>query len=128
VANGAVLRSADFAATAGPSFCVTFLGLEEYRQVASTPRDSIVFREDDCAQIHDANAVVVEGFYFPPMFRRFVTVVGDEAILLSAHPSGAVMRLKVVLAPEDSSWPGLIGLHLYRVETRFGEDKSGFII
>lgn len=112
----------------GPSFAVSFLGLEAYRQVAQPLTGAVVFSEEDLAPVEGANTLILEGFYFPPPFRRFVKPSANRPMINFVHPTGSVMELAVVLAPTDSSWPGLIGLHLYPAVASFGTDVSGFII
>lgn len=94
------------------------------------PQD-VVFSEEEIHPIPNWTSLHVEGYYLPPLWRRFtqLTPQGDYRLQL-AHPTGAILTLKVIHAPSDCTIPGLIGLECY---TNYGEhgvvgDDAGLII
>jgi hypothetical protein len=118
----------------GPSFGVTLLGLHYFRpatssEVADLRAEGILFDADELPPCVGANGFVLEGFYYPPKARRFVKLAGATASMQIVHPVGVIMDLKVVLSdPSKCDFPGLIGLTLYPIPVKFGEEKSGYMI
>src|SRR5205823_2130216 len=59
-------------------------------------------------------SLALEGFYFPPLWHRFVTRRDGEPRISIIHPSSAVLELRVLAASARCDWPGIIGIELRR--------------
>lgn len=115
----------------GPSFGLSIFNVHRFAADPGGRPEDVVFSEEEIHPIPGWTSLHVEGYYLPPLWRRFtqLTPQGDYRLQL-AHPSGAVLTLKVTLAPSDCAVPGLIGLECY---TDYGEhgavgDDAGLII
>ncbi len=73
-------------------------------------------------------ALFIEGIYLRPEYRRFIVKDFDgKYCIFVNHPSGAVMKLRVILAPVDAELPGFLGFYTCRLEMGVTSD-SGFIL
>jgi hypothetical protein len=98
----------------GPAFVVTIRGIEEFARAEAVVDGPIVFRHEELAVVPGADAFVLEGYYFPDVWRRFIrTDKSGERIILLAHPAGVVIPLKVIFPTERCQRQGIIGLEMY---------------
>jgi hypothetical protein len=115
--------------TRGPSFGAAIFGVDQYEQVSAPTKDSIVFSEAELPELPGATSLSLEGYYLPPLWRRFVRVTSDGNQLISIlHPAGAVLDLRVMLASAKCAIPGLIGLEVYPSHGELEEAPSGFLL
>jgi hypothetical protein len=105
--------------TQGPSFGLTIFNVSQYSAAPNEDRpDDIIFTAEDIVPVPGWTSLHVEGYYLPPLWRRFIQNTHIGKVVQLAHPSRAVLTLRIIEAPDDCSIPGLIGLECY---TDFGE-------
>lgn len=112
----------------GPTFGLVFHGLQEFATCEEASGEDAVFDTAYLAQLPDCSGFRLEGYYLRPDFRRFVETDSRGTQWISLiHPTAAVLRLRVILAPTACKLPGLIGLHMFSVAPR-SDSQSGFAI
>lgn len=110
----------------GPAFTIRVWGMEDFEkdEVMSRSSQDIQTEEgaiggeeyalDFKAKGTQADIVMIEGHYFHPGARRFVqTLAVDQQIIFIVHPSGIIMPLRVLMAPNSCAIPGFIGLAMW---------------
>ena len=98
----------------GPAFSLVVRGIERFDNASHDLRDAIVFTEQELTSIPGANTLILEGHYFPGLWRRFVRVEADGTRTISVmHPAKAILKLKVLFASEGCARNGFIGVELY---------------
>ncbi|MEX2287334.1 MAG: hypothetical protein WD648_09615 [Planctomycetaceae bacterium] len=106
----------------GPAFALAVQGIEQLDVVDKIDSEAILFDLDAMPTFPEANGVVLEGYYFPPLCRRFVRRDRDGTFVINIqHPCSANLELIVLLAGEQCKYPGLIGLEAYRRVMTFPE-------
>ncbi len=96
----------------GPAFALAVRGVEKFEQESRPKGETCTFRHEELTPTQSADLLILEGYYFPPRWRRFVRTEADGSKSISIiHPAHAVLKLKVVLLPENCPRPGFIGLH-----------------
>jgi hypothetical protein len=108
---------------------VTAFGLQNF---ATEPRErdgDVVFTEDEVQPLPEGHDIVVEGYYLPAQWRRFVAHdhKGRPSIGLS-HPAGAVLQLRVLYPPPTYSLDGFIGVEIYTSPKELPDPDHGFAI
>jgi hypothetical protein len=117
----------------GPSFGITFLGIDEFAQAKTKDErkiseDGVLFERDELPP-SAGNGFILEGFYFSPKDRRFIRQVGNSAYMSLIHPTGIVLDLKVAAAdPATCEFAGFVGFTMYPAEVSFGSSQSGYMI
>ena len=118
----------------GPAFGIALKGIEDFEQAEDgyeTKAESCIFHRYELYKPipSESNGIFLEGHYFPPQERRFVQTWADGTHIISiVHPTGAILPLKVVLAPDTCTLPGFIGLTLWEHYVDFPDAKSAFTI
>ncbi len=113
----------------GPAFCVAIRGVEEFKQVGRLRDQVCSFSHTEITPVLGASMLALEGYYFPPSWRRFVRSDSDSTKTISiVHPIGAVLKLKVLLAPDNCALPGFIGLDVYSDRPDEPGVVGGFIL
>jgi hypothetical protein len=98
----------------GPAFGMVVAGLDGHPVASETQTDLLIFRERDLWSPRAWGLVTVEGHYFPPLWRRFVkTTAAGEPVIDVLHPAKAILRLRVIFAPDDCALPGFLGIEAY---------------
>jgi hypothetical protein len=98
----------------GPAFGMAIRGVEHFQQASATGDETIVFSDAELSPLPAANTLILEGHYFPSLWRRFVRVEHDGRPTISVfHPAKAVLNLKVLFASPRCALDGFIGLELY---------------
>lgn len=113
----------------GPSFGVTIHGLDGFATERNEREGDVTYTMDDVAPISEPRIFMVEGYFFPALWRRFV--VRDEAdrpIIRIVHPSGAILQLRAVFPPAAAEQHGFIGIELYSDTKELPHPDHGFII
>jgi hypothetical protein len=111
----------------GPTFGLVFYGLQEFATCEVVGGDDVAFDADSLIPLPGCDGFRIEGYYLRPEFRRFVETDNWGVRWISLiHPTTAVLRLRVVVAPKTCEFPGLIGLHMFPSPCSDGE--SGFSI
>ena len=98
----------------GPAFGVTISGVDDF-EPADTGNDSLcLFREADLTVIPGVGPLVIEGHYFPVMWRRFVQTHADGTKTIPiVHPTGVVLNLRVLLPADKCPIGGFFGLEIF---------------
>lgn len=113
--------------TAGPACAVTVLNASAFREAKAPSPTDILFVADDLYRTQADNGFVVEMFYFPSHWRRFVRTGPRGPILWLKHPSGAIIELRVCMSPQDKH-AGFVGVDMWACPVRFGDAESGFAL
>jgi hypothetical protein len=100
----------------GPAFGLAIRGIEQFRLAdADKISDEVcLFTEQLVVPGPGANLLVLEGHYFPALWRRFVQPGpnGTHSIDI-VHPAGAVLHLRALFPPERCPAQGFLGVELY---------------
>ena len=113
----------------GPAFGVTFLGVEQFEQENKQQNPECLFDQEELTVIPGTNGFVLEGHYFPVMWRRFIQTAPDGRKTISiVHPTGNILRLKVLLPPNECPIGGFMGLDLWSELVNFNGAVSGYSI
>ena len=111
----------------GPAFGIVIRGIEQFQQASATGDKTVVFSDAEISSLPGANTLVIEGHYFPSLWRRFVRVEHDGSRTISVfHPAKAVLKLKVLFASPRCALDSFIGIELYtdKVESKFSTSPS----
>jgi len=115
--------------TRGPSFGATIFGVDQFEQAGKPTKDSLIFKQAELPELPEATSLTLEGYYLPPLWRRFVRITPEGIPVISiSHPAGTVLDLKVILASGKCTLPGLIGLEVYPSFGSLEGATSGFIL
>jgi len=114
--------------TMGPAFGISIRGIERFEKDNKAGDQKFTFKYNEISAVPEPYSLVLEGYYFPPLWRRFIRSQPDGTKAISInHPAGVVLNLKVLLAPEECTRPGFIGLELYTIPDE-EPLKGGFIL
>jgi hypothetical protein len=118
---------------AGPAFGLTLRGLDRFE--AHDGREEVgdvMFAQSAIDPLPGAPLIyVLEGHYFPALWRRFVRTARDGAKTVEVlHPAGVVLSLRVLWPPDECDRQGFLGIELY---TDFQDEDApdpahGFIL
>jgi hypothetical protein len=116
---------------AGPAFGLTIRGAD-----ACEPADDDVGRAgdvaisaDDVSAIRKPRIYMLEGHYFPPLWRRFVRREPDGTKRISVqHPNGAVLPLLVLLPPDSCDREGFLAIEMYTHHDNQPDSAPGFFL
>jgi hypothetical protein len=113
----------------GPAFGIVVYGVEQFEQDRSIGGQKCLFSQEELTVIPGTNGLVLEGHYFPAMWRRFIQTAPDGSKTICIfHPTGNVLRLKVLLPPDRCPIGGFFGLDLFTHVVKFPGVSSGFVI
>ncbi len=126
----------------GPAWGFAAYGFDDFDQTDIPKHGDIVATFDDLAPsevpapwpdpenpLPLSEGITVEGYYFQPKYRKFVTKDASGNYVVSRiHPSGMILPLKVILSPPDCDLPGFLGLDFYRRYTGNTDQTSGFAL
>ncbi len=99
--------------TRGPAFALAITRPAEILLPAKTSGNVVLFDARDVEPLPDWDLLVLEGHYFPPVWRRFIRYYDGKPTLSTVHPCGAAIPLRVVLPPIGADWLGFLGLEVY---------------
>jgi hypothetical protein len=112
----------------GPAFVVSINGIESLETTASTAKDTCSFVDSELSLLPDPKTIVLEGHYFPSLWRRFVRRSQHDWPELSVtHPNGANVPLKVILPAASCAMQGFLGLELYSSPRTSGPENGFFL-
>jgi hypothetical protein len=113
----------------GPAFGMTMFGLDQFECATKTDDQSCLFEQEELTIIPRTNGLVLEGHYFPTMWRRFIQTTKDGKKTISiVHPTGNILRLKVLLPPDQCPIGGFLGLELCSALVEIVGADSGYIL
>ena len=115
----------------GPAFGIVITDIEQFGSETSDSADTLVFTADDVTPLDGADQLIFEGYYFPPLWRRFIRRDGRGNLVIRIfHPAKAVLELRVVLPTENVELPGFLGFELYTgyLKDEDEEPRPGFIM
>jgi hypothetical protein len=100
--------------TRGPAFAITLTDLEQFATEAHASADTLLFTEADVTPLPEADQIVLEGYYFPPLWRRFIRRDNRGELTISVfHPAKATLHLRVALPPDSCQLPGFLAFEVY---------------
>jgi hypothetical protein len=114
--------------TAGPACGVTISKPTAFKEAEAPSKEDVIFYAADLYRAEKDNGVVIEMYYFPATYRRFVRKSSHGLIIWLNHPAGMVLELRVCMSPQDNWEIGFLGVDLWPVSTKLGESDSGFSI
>lgn len=109
----------------GPALGAGVQDISQLEKTTQTSKHDLVVHIDEIPKWPNGNGIMLEIHYFQPSIRRFV--FKDHAgrnRLDIIHPSGFIIPMYAIHAPEDCELPGLLGIELYSQRFHFGD--SGF--
>ena len=107
----------------GPAFGMGIKGIDCLATTKKNSKHDILIRENEITPLTESNGIMLEGHYFQPRYRRFVFTEPDGGrYIIVPHPNGMNIKMRVVLAPFECDYPGLIGLEIYRAKLGFPDD------
>jgi hypothetical protein len=114
----------------GPAFGMVLFGVEQFEQANRIKDEACTFRHNELTLPPSTDRLALEGYYFPPLWRRFVrTQPNGERTISVVHPARPILRLKTVFPADDCELQGFFGLELYGL---LGESQtqvdSGYIL
>lgn len=115
----------------GPAFAVAITDVDRLGAETKVSKDTILFDDRDVVALDEAAVVILEGYYFPALWRRFIRPNRDgDPVIEMLHPSRAVLQLRVALPPTSVELPGFLGFEVY---TNYGkgpdeEPRPGFFM
>jgi hypothetical protein len=113
----------------GPAFTVSIFGVNEFQVADASEENSCVFREEDMTFIPGSRGLVVEGHYFPTIWRRFVQTRDDGSKTIPiVHPAGVILDLRVLLPNDKCPIGGFFGLEVFGNIGAAEESPSGFCL
>ena len=117
--------------TRGPAFALAITDLEHLAVETSDSAETLLFTEDDVTPLPSADQVVLEGYFFPPLWRRFVRRDRRGELTISVfHPAKAVLQLRVALPPDGGDVPGFLAFEVYTNYLKLADEdpRPGFIM
>ena len=115
----------------GPAFAIAFTDLEQFASETSATGSTLLFTEADVTPLPEADQIVLEGYYFPPLWRRFIRRDHRGELTISVfHPAKAALQLRVALPPDSCELPGFLA---FEVNTNYLKEEGagprpGFIM
>jgi hypothetical protein len=83
--------------TQGPSFGLTMSGLDHFEKADRVRDIACVFKHEELTPMPGPYVFILEGYYFPALWRRFVRVRPDGTrVIPLVHPVGVVIELKAI--------------------------------
>jgi hypothetical protein len=113
--------------TAGPACAICIQNPLAFKKAETQTSADIIFKAEDLYSTAADNGLVIETYYFPGTWRRFVRVSNVGPVIWFKHPSGAIVEARVCKSPPDDWNTGFIGLDLWPAPINLGE-TSGFTI
>ena len=99
--------------TAGPVCGITILNPAAFKEAGNLRTGDILFNSEDIYRADKDTGLMIEMYYFPGLWRRFVRASPRGPVLWLKHPSGAVLELRVCKSPpmtgESVSWALMFG-------------------
>lgn len=113
----------------GPAFALAINNFSSLLAHTTTAGSTVVLGNREVTSLPRGGQLVLEGHYFPPLWRRFVWEDdrGEKRISI-IHPAGAAIHLRALLPPESCALAGFLGVELYFQDTADdAEAQPGFI-
>jgi hypothetical protein len=111
--------------TAGPACGVTIQKPTAFKEADAPSQGDVVFRAAELYRTAIDNGLLIEMYYFPGLWRRFVRNSINGPIIWLRHPSGTILQLRVCKSPPDNWEIGFLGIDLWPCPIDLGGD-SGF--
>jgi hypothetical protein len=109
----------------GPAFSIVVRGVEAFDKQDKPRSGDITFAYEEMNAVPKMNALILEGYYFQPLCRRFIRTLPDGTKSITVvHPSGIALPLRVLLPDDTCELPGFLGLEMYAFPC--GDIKPGF--
>jgi len=113
--------------TAGPACAITIQKPTAFKEAGGSSRGDVLFQAANLYRTDFDNGVVIEMYYFPATWRRFIRDSANGPVIWLKHPSGAVLELRVCASPPDNWKVGFLGVDLWPCPVQLGAE-SGFLI
>ena len=111
----------------GPSFSLSLRGIEQFESAGDRFPNACVLDYDELTVIPGCTGAVIEGHYFPLLWRRFIRTRPDGTkVIPILHPAGVVLELRVLLPNDDCAIGGFIGLDFFGSIDRESSGDSGY--
>jgi hypothetical protein len=97
-------------------------GLEHFEKAARVRDTPCVFRHEELTPMPGPNVFILEGYYLPALWRRFVRVRPDGTrVVPLVHPAGVVIELKAIFPSKRCTRQSFFGLEMYTQPLLEGE-------
>ncbi len=114
--------------TAGPACGVSIMDATQFSPAGPVRAGDIIFRESELFAAPIDNGLIIEFFYLPARWRRFIRMQEGRPVIWIRHPSGAILELAVCIGPGEAWVTGFVGVDAWTVPMRLGDQGSGFTI
>jgi hypothetical protein len=106
----------------GPAFGLTICGPEHFEKVNRVKDTACVFGHGELTPVPGPHVFILEGYYLPALWRRFIRVRSDGTrVVPLVHPAGVVVELKAIFPSEQCARQNFFGLEMYTVPILEGE-------
>ncbi len=113
----------------GPAFSLGVRGIEQFELAGEEDDNVCVLNYDELTLIPGSTGAVIEGHYFPLLWRRFIRFRPDgKRVIPIMHPAGVVLELPVLLPNDACPIGGFIGLDFFGFLSREPSSGSGYSI
>jgi hypothetical protein len=98
----------------GPAFGLALTKPEDFLPETTESADTVVFDDGDVTSLDDADVVSLVGYYFPPLWRRFIRPdAKGRPVIRVFHPAKAFLELRVLLPHSKCELPGFLAIETY---------------
>lgn len=113
--------------TMGPAFALAVNHAEEFLLETDDACENVTLMTHAPPSLTAARQLILEGYYFPAVWRRFVYVRDGIPMLTIAHPCRAMLELRVLFPPPLCPLQGFLALDMY--DSPFSDEvpPPGFI-
>jgi len=113
--------------TAGPACGISIQTPTAFKRAEKPSSTDVLFRAADLYRTDHDNGLIVEMYYFPGLWRRFVRPSPRGPVISLRHPSGSILELRVCMSPPNNWKIGFLGIDLWPCPISLG-GESGFAI
>ena len=113
----------------GPAFSLSVRGIEQFEPAGDKVQNACVLNYDELTVIPGSTRAVIEGHYFPLLWRRFIRTRPDgKKFIPIVHPAGVILELSVLLPGDACPIGGFIGLDFFGSIDHEPSSDSGYCL
>ncbi len=111
----------------GPAFSLCLRGIEQFELADDKVQNACVLNYDELTVVPGSTGAVIEGHYFPLLWRRFIRTRPDGRMIIPiVHPVGVILEMPVLLPGDACPIGGFIGLDFFGSIVRESSHDSGY--
>jgi len=113
----------------GPAMAIGIAGVEEFEKCCESKSYYIIFNDMEIEGSKNISDYVLEFFYFNEEAKSFIVdYIDSNKYLFLQHPSGKILKLRVIEPEKENKLNGFMGIYVYKSKMNFGKNKTGFTI